>query len=192
MKLPSLLRSAGLCAVLLSAALPAALPAFATLDPGPAAPLISQMVARILETNHYSHHPLDAKASKDLLQNYLEMYDYNHMFFEKGDLAEFQAKYGDYLAQKLKEGDVEPAYAIFDRYLKRLEEREQLVDKLVASPMDFTVDETLAIDRHEAPWPAAGPEINDLWRKRIKYELLQERLAKTKPEEISKTIKTRY
>jgi carboxyl-terminal processing protease len=164
----------------------------APLDPGPAAPLISQMVSRILEQNHYNHHPLDAKTSKDLLQNYLEMYDYNHMFFEKGDIAEFQSRFGDDLAQKIKEGDVEPAYFIFDRFLKRLEEREDLVKKLAATNMDFTVDENMVIDRHEAPWAAGGAEINDLWRKRVKYELLQERMSKTKPEEQAKTVVTRY
>ena len=185
----SLLRAVAVCSVLLLAAPPQA---FSGLAAGPAAPLISQMVSRILEQNHYSHHPLDDKTSKDLLQNYLEMYDYNHMFFEKGDIAEFEAKFGDQLAQKIKEGDVEPAYAIFDRFLKRLEEREALVKTLAASTMDFSVDEAMVIDRHEAPWAAGGAEIDDLWRKRVKYEILQERMSKTKPEEITKTVVTRY
>jgi carboxyl-terminal processing protease len=182
----SLLRRAAPWALLLVHAV-----AWAALEPSPASPLVGQMVSRILEQNHYDHHPIDDKTSKMLLQNYLEMYDYNHMFFEKGDVAEFQAKFGDQLAQRIKEGDVEPAYFIFDRFLKRLEEREELVKKHVAGPMDFSVDETMVIDRHEAPW-ATGAELADLWRRRVKYELLQERLSKTKPEEQGKTIVTRY
>ena len=185
----SLLRAVAVGAALLMAAPPQA---YSALDAGPAAPLISQMVSRILEQNHYNHHPLDEKTSKDLLQVYLEMYDYNHMFFEKGDIAEFQAKFGDQLAQKIKDGDVEPAYAIFDRFLKRLEEREALVKQLASGTQDFSADESMIIDRHEAPWAAGGAEINDLWRKRVKYELLQEKMSKTKPEEITKTVVTRY
>jgi carboxyl-terminal processing protease len=165
---------------------------WAALEPGPAAPLVAQMVSRILEQNHYSHHALNEKTSKDLLLNYVEMYDYNHMFFEKGDMADFQAKFGETLAQKIKEGDVEPAFFVFERFLKRLEEREELVKKLVAGPMDFGVDEAMTIDRHEAPFAAGGAEITDLWRRRVKYELLQERLSKTKADEQHKTVVTRY
>jgi carboxyl-terminal processing protease len=187
-RFPHLRAVAAVCAALSLAASPAQ----AALDPGPAAPLIAQMVSRILETNHYSHHALDAKTSKELLNNYVEMYDYNHMFFDKNDMAEFQTKFGDGLAQRLKEGDVEPAFYIFERFLKRLEEREAYVRQVTAAPVDFSADEMMVIDRHEAPWPAPGPEMTDLWRKRVKYELLQERLAKTKPEEQAKTVLTRY
>ena len=118
MKLPlRFLRAAAVCGLLLAAVSPRA---FSTLDPGPAAPLIAQMVSRILEQNHYNHHPLDDKTSRELLKNYLEMYDYNHMFFVQADVARLEAQYGGVLDQKLKEGDASPAYAIFDRFLQRL------------------------------------------------------------------------
>jgi carboxyl-terminal processing protease len=188
MQKPPILRRFAVCAALLLAVPPVA----RALEPGPAAPLIAQMVTRILEQNHYNHHSLDDKASRELLKNYVEMYDYNHMFFEKGDIAEFEAKFGDALDQRLKEGDTTPAFAIFDRFVQRLEEREALVRKLTSEPRDFTKDETMVVDRHEAPWPAGGAETTELWRKRVKYELLQEKLAKTKPEETAKTVNTRY
>ena len=165
---------------------------FAALDAGPAGPLVGQMVTRILEQNHYNHRPLDDKTSRELLRNYIESFDYNHMFFEKQDIEEFDSKFGDSLDDRLKEGDLEPAFSVFDRFMKRLEQREELVKKLVTANHNFGVDESLEIDRHEAPWPAAGAESEDLWRKRIKYELLQERLSKAKPEEHAKTVKLRY
>ncbi len=178
--------------VFLSAAmLAAAVPARA-IEPDPAAPIVGQLVGRILEQNHYLHHALDAKTSRAILADYLEVYDYNRMFFEKSDVDEFNARYGDSLADRIKEGDVAPAYEIFDRFLKRLDERAALVKELTASPMDFDAADAIVIDRHEAPWAADAKQARELWRLRIKYELLQEKMTKAKPEEIVKTVNTRY
>ena len=187
MTMASRLRAAGCAVLMASMALPAA-----AMDPGPASPIISQMVTQILERNHYNHHPVDDKTSKDMLGNYLEMYDYNHMFFTKEDVAEFESKYGASLDDKLHEGDVSPAFDIFDRFMKRLQERVAYIKKETAHPFDFSKDESMIIDRHEAPYASAGAEMDELWRKRVKYEVLQERLAKTKPEEQAKTIEKRY
>jgi carboxyl-terminal processing protease len=173
-------------------ALALAAPAGAIPAPDPSSAVIGQMVARILENSHYNHKPLDAAVSKQLLMQYLEMYDYNHMFLTKEDVAEFEQRYGSSLTDKLKAGEVEPAYEIFDRFMQRLEQREAYVKKLTAQPFDFTKDESAVLDRHELPWPAAGRDSDELWRKRVKYEVLQEKLAKTKPEEVVKTVNQRY
>ncbi|MBI5631726.1 MAG: carboxy terminal-processing peptidase [Elusimicrobia bacterium] len=164
----------------------------AALEPDPEASLIGQMVARILENNHYNHHPLDKKTSQDLLAQYLDMYDYNHMIFEKSDVDEFKARYGDALAAQAKQGDLRPAYEIFERFMKRLEEREALVRQILRSTPTFNTDDRLNINRHEEPWSRTPQEAQALWRLRIKYELLQERLNKAKPEERNKTISLRY
>src|SRR3989338_3394700 len=162
------------------------------LQQGPAAPIIGQMVARIVEQSHYNHHPLDAKTSQQVLRNFLESFDYNHMIFEKADIDEFTAHYGDKLGDMLKEGDISPAFEIFNRFLRRIGEREILVRKYTAAGFSFDSNESMIIDRHELPWPASAKEAKNLWRLRVKYELLQERLNKTKPEEHVKTVNLRY
>jgi carboxyl-terminal processing protease len=162
------------------------------MQPEPAAPVIGQLVARIFEQTHYNHHTVDDAVSRQLLQNYIDSIDYNHMILEKSDIDAFQATYGDTLDDRLKEGDVSPAYDIFKRFLARVEERAALVKTLTASTFTFTSDESLLVDRHEAPWPATAEEARDLWRMRIKHEVLQEKLDGAKPEDQIKTVNTRY
>ncbi len=169
-----------------------ALPSLALPDPGQAGPVVGQMVARLLEQNHYNRRLLDGETSKELIANYLEAFDYNRMFFQKPDIDEFNSRYGDALAQRIKEGDIQPALEIFERFLKRLEEREALVKKLARSTFTFEAEEAFPVDRHEAPWPSGPEEAAELWRLRIKNELLQERLNKTKPEEQVKNVTLRY
>lgn len=166
--------------------------AAAPMEAGPAAPIVGQMVARILEQNHYNHHPIDKKTSREFLKNYVESFDYNHMIFEKADVDEFASRWGDTIGERLKEGDVAPAYEIFDKFVTRLGEREAFVRKLTSATFSFDGEDALVVDRHEAPWPAGQKEVENLWKLRVKYELLQERLAKTKPEEQGKTVRLRY
>ena len=164
----------------------------ARLDATRDGPLIAQLVARLLEQTHYSHHPIDKQTSQQFLKFYLDSYDYNHMIFDKADVDEFTARYADTLGEGIKTGDVQPAYDIFERFLKRLQERIDLVDKLTVSTVTFDTDETLSLDRNDAPWPASAREMKNLWRLRIKNDLLQERLNKTKPAEQVKTVAQRY
>jgi carboxyl-terminal processing protease len=146
-------------------------------------PIVAELVGRLLEQTHYARRPIDDTVSEEFLRNYLEAYDYNHMILEKSDVDEFEAKYGKTLDDRIKDGDVEAAYEIFDRVAKRLEERVALVKTLTASTFTFTTDDKVVLDRHELPWPATKAQVKELWRLRIKHEVLLERLAKIKAEE---------
>lgn len=146
-------------------------------------PIVAELVGRLLEQTHYARRPIDDGVSKDFLRNYLEAYDYNHMILEKSDVDEFEAKYGATLDDRIKDGDVEAAYEIHERVVKRLEERVAHVKALTSGTFDFTNDEKIILDRHELPWPATPEESKELWRLRIKHEVLLERLAKLKAEE---------
>ncbi len=158
-------------------------PAAAEVEKYPGGPIVAELVGRLLEQTHYARKPIDEKVSKQFLDNYLESFDYNHMIFEKADIDEFTVKYGARLGDLTKDGNVDPAYEIYGRAVKRLEERVQLVKRLAASTFTFTTDETVVLDRHELPWPATKQEAENLWRLRIKHEVLLERMAKIKSDE---------
>ncbi len=179
-------------------------PASAEVERSPGGPIVAELVSRMLEQTHYAKKPIGAAVSKQFLENYLESYDYNHMILNKSDVDELETKYAASLGTLVKDGNVDPAYEIYDRVEKRLEERVALVKRLTASTFTFTNDETVVLDRHEAPWPTQT-EIQDLWRLRIKHEVLLERMAKIKAAEanvaapktvketsIQETIDTRY
>jgi carboxyl-terminal processing protease len=161
----------------------AAGPAAAEVEKYPGGPIVAELVSRLLEQTHYAKKPIDAAVSKQFLDNYIESYDYNHMILEKSDVDEFQQKYAARLGDLVKDGDVDPAYEIYDRVEKRLAERVDLVHKLTASTFTFTTDETVVLDRHDLPWPENKAAIDELWRLRIKHEVLLERMAKIKADE---------
>src|SRR6185436_16277152 len=72
------------------------------------------------------------------------------------------------------------------RLLERIDERVKLVDELLAMDHDFTVDEEIVIDPDVADYPKDEAEARELWRKRIKYDLL---ILKTEAKEAAEKKK---
>ena len=153
---------------------------------------VAQVVGRILENAHYQQYPFDDEMSRRFLMSYLDALDYNHLVFLQSDVDELMRRYGTSLDNLTTRADASPAFEVFGLYLRRLQERQQLVARLIGEDYDFTKDESFIPSRNKLPWPASGAEVEDLWRKRVKYELLQGRLSKDAPEETRRVIGKRY
>jgi carboxyl-terminal processing protease len=154
--------------------------------------IVSATVGNILERYHFRGSRFDDIVSNGFLTNYLNALDYNHMIFLQSDIDEFKAKYGGRLDDATKSGQVSPAFQIYNTYLERLSERNMLVQKLLKQDFDFKEDESFILARNKEPWPKDDLDAAKLWRQRVKYELLQSRLNKEKPEEAIGLISRRY
>lgn len=156
---------------------------------------IAFYVGRVMEQLHYRQAPLDDTVSERFLKTYLDTLDYNHLIFVQADITEFESKFGKQLDDMLtrqKNPDSTPAHTIFDRYLIRLSERNALVSRLLKEKFDFTTDETILANRHKAAWPKDEADAEQLWRGRVKFELLSARMGKETEEEAIKRIAKRY
>jgi carboxyl-terminal processing protease len=161
-----------------SATVPAAHP----LAPGPNDGRIAYVAARMLSENHYSHHPLDNEYSEKFFDRYLESLDPQHLHFTQADLAEFD-HYRDQLDEltlgNRRTGDASPAFEIFSRFRQRLEQRGSYAAELLkAGRFAFDTDERMQTNRKDAPYPKDEAEARELWRQRLRFEYLQEKLAK--------------
>jgi carboxyl-terminal processing protease len=132
---------------------------------------IAAAVASLLGRQHLSHHPLDQEISRRCLKSLLKTLDPMKFYFYQSDVDEF-ANYQDELSNAVRRGDVNFAYAVFRRFLQRVDERVILADQLLAEQPDFTVDEEMVVDRDTAQYPRDLPAAREAWRKRIKYDLL--------------------
>jgi len=149
-------------------------------------------VGRLLEQGHYSRKKLDDTISRQLLKNYLEMLDYNHLFFTQKDVEGFNAKYATTLDEAISQGFPEPAFAIYDAYKKRVEDRIVKVKELLGKQYDFKSDRTIELNRQKSPWPKDEAEADRIWRDRLEGEFLQETLNKHKIDPPTKVLTRRY
>ena len=153
---------------------------------------IAQAVGDLLDQMHYKRVRFDDTIAEMQLKNYLDALDFNHMIFLQTDVDEFTEKYGKKLDDLTKKRDVGPAYEIFDRYLKRLDAVVTRVGGLVKDQHDFSNDEKFIAQRNKLPWPKTEAESAELWRQRIKFELLNGKLTDEKPEKTAEKITRRY
>ena len=152
------------------------------LAPGPNDGKIAYVTARLLEQNHYLRHQLDDEFSEKFLDRYLETLDPQHIHFTEGDLAEFEPyrlTLDNLTLGSNGVGDSTPAYKIFNRFRQRLDERVAYAQELLKTEkFDFTTDERALLNRKDAPYPRDLDEAKKLWRQRLRYEYLQEKLGR--------------
>ncbi|MDP7389349.1 MAG: carboxy terminal-processing peptidase, partial [Pseudomonadales bacterium] len=156
-------------------------------------PRTSLNVVEQLRRNHYLRKPIDDALSSAMLDKFLNILDSSRSYFLASDIQAFEAlRYS--LDNALKDSDLDPAFHIFNRYqdrlLNRLNFSLQLLDQELAS-FDFEVEETIEIDREQVQWPADQAELDDLWRRRLKSQILSLRLSDKTPEETVETLTKR-
>ena len=139
---------------------------------------IARKVASMLPTYHVTQQPLGEELSQRAWTNLVTMYDYGHVVFLKTDLDAFdpmRRRIGD----ALRGEDVSFVYDMHKVFVRRLEECVTYVTNLLeTTEFDFSVQEECQFDRKDAPWPATREERDELWRKRIKNELLAQILSR--------------
>lgn len=153
---------------------------------------IARMVAKILEQSHFLKQDFDDVVSKRFLERYLDTLDYQHIHFLQTDIADFKPFEASLDNLTLK-GDTRPAYLIFNLFVKRLGQRVNYVKELLKTEkFTFTGKERYRPDRHASEAPKDLEEAKKLWRERVRFEYLQEKLNKEKPSEIVEKITKRY
>ncbi|MCP4888500.1 MAG: tail-specific protease, partial [Planctomycetaceae bacterium] len=94
------------------------------------------------------------------------------VYFLKSDIEEFKSQWKTELDDMLKSGNYEAAFAIFDRFKQRIAQRVELANRLIEEDHDYDVEEEMVTDRDLLDYAETEAEIEDRWRKRIKYNLL--------------------
>ena len=140
---------------------------------------------------HISQKPLDDRISAMILQKFIKDLDSQKLYFLKSDIDGF-ARYRDQLDDLLKAGNVNFAHEVFKLYLQRLDERLAVAHQWIDAAHDFSLDESMMIDGEQVAWAPDVKELNDRWRKRVKYELLSLELDKVATDEAHKRLHKRY
>lgn len=147
-----------------------------------------------LQSRHYEGKNYDDTLSAAHLDAYIDTLDPQKMFFTREDVEGFQT-WRNQLDDLGKEGDLSPAFSIFDRYQSNLKTRlVQVVSNLpdMVPQFDYTLAEYLPLEGDDLMWAENTAELDDRWRKRIKNQALSLKLAEKASDEIAPTLVRRY
>jgi carboxyl-terminal processing protease len=137
---------------------------------------ITKMVCEFLTKVHLGRPPLNDELSKRLYKRFFKTLDPTKVYFVKKDLEDF-AEFETQLDDQLRRGDIDFAYKVYARFMKRAGERVKLVEELLAKPMDFSTNETMDTDYDKMDYAANDEELRERWRKRVKFDLLMQKIG---------------
>ena len=152
---------------------------------------VTQIITHIISSYHYKKKPLDDELSVAILNKYIESLDQNRLFFTAEDIQAFSS-YEYLLDDALRKPDLSPAFEIFKIYRQRVNDRINFALNLLESDFSFDVHESYIFDRRELPWAGDTNESNEIWRKKVKNDILNLTLAKKELKEAKEVLRKRY
>jgi carboxyl-terminal processing protease len=183
-------------ALAFAAAVQAASPDVAVPQPPTLRPLLQQpmaahLAAGLLGHFHYKTVALDDALSEKIFDRYLMSIDSERMIFTQADIdrwSEVRTKLDDAILNN----DLTIPFAMFNLYAKRASERFTYARSLLKIGFDFGQNETFQFRREKEPWPKSEDEARELWRKRVKNDWLQLKLAGKNNKSVVETLDKRY
>ena len=151
----------------------------------------TKLINQLLTRYHYKKISLDDSLSVKILNNYIKSLDPNREYFYGADIKYFnQYKYE--IDNYIYNGYLEPIYEIFTVYNERVRDRIDYVFDLLSKEPDFTFDEEFFYDRKDSEWFLTEVELNDHWRKKIKYSILNMKILGKSWKDNQETLDKRY
>lgn len=151
----------------------------------------SKRVTSRLTRSHYKHFNLNDEFSQAMFNRYVEMLDYNKNIFTQSDINSF-VEWSVQLDDQLKSGSNKIAFKLYNLANEKRFERFSYALTLLDEEIKFDVDESMMVDRSDAEWPKSQSEVNELWRKRVKYDALNLKLTGKDWPEIKEMLEKRY
>ncbi len=150
-----------------------------------------QLVSMFIERYHYSPKAIDDSLSAWIYKDYLKSLDYQKMYFLQSDIDEFD-KYKFVLDQNIGTGNLLPPFDMFNRYKERLNERIKFVLSVLQKPLDLTKNDEINLDREKAYFAKTEAELNDLWVKRVKFDVIGLILGGKEEKDAREVLEKRY
>lgn len=156
-------------------------------DPG----ATMRSAAAVLVEGHISHHPLDDSISEHAFAALFDELDPQRLFFlqsDVDDLRQNERLLDDYVLA----GDVGFAMRLQGLYETRVREASELAQQLIASPPDFSIQETLPTDGKLLGFASSWTDLGDRWRRRVKLDWLALQYGGLEDRTVAERLHERY
>lgn len=137
----------------------------------------TRYVIHALESLHYSGKPFSSLSTDEILKSYMTDLDPNHLFFLQPVVNSYIDRFSPTLEAYLQQGNIYPAFVVFKNYKEDVNARIKWVMDRLEKSFSFDQNDEFIPNRRKLDWPQTQEAADDLWEKRIKYEILNELLS---------------
>lgn len=155
---------------------PTPLPGAVPLEPDENARQITRTLVRVMPQAHMNHEEFTEAVARRTLDNYLKALDFDRSMFLASDIVEFRQR-GLSLRDDLLEGRLDLAFAVFERFRERAENRVAFVKAFLEGGVDTDLEEEYVWHRKDMPWVETEEAWDALWRKKITNEYVGHRVS---------------
>ena len=152
---------------------------------------IGELVTQFIQKSHYLHVTVNDDLSSRVMDRYIEALDRNRMYLLASDVEYFE-KFRHQLDDVVRSQPLDPVFDMFSIYRTRVRERFEFALQQLENEPDLLIDEEYQFDRAEAPWATTTDELDELWRKRVKNDVLNLALTDKPWEETRDVLMKRY
>ncbi|MBN2158465.1 MAG: carboxy terminal-processing peptidase [Spirochaetes bacterium] len=149
-------------------------------------PLVNQFLAM-----HVQYHTLNDELSERTLDNLIVSFDYGKYYFYRKDIDQFN-RYRHKIDDFVHANRYEFLDEIFGVYRTRVAESNRIINELMKTKFNFTVDEKIVVDRDKVDYAETKEEMRDRWRKNIKLQLLNHLSSAQSIGEAKKKLAKKY
>ena len=140
--------------------------------PDPRERILASAASELLEHEHVLARPIDDALSKEAFARLIEELDSGKLFFLEGDVQKL-AKFETDLDDELHAGDLVVARKGVALVAARHKVVADVVAKTLATPLDFTPNETLETDAKKRAFCKTEEELAARWRSVLKLQVLE-------------------
>lgn len=153
--------------------------------------LVVKEIVSLIERYNYKKIQVNDSISSLVLDKYIKDLDPYRYYFQDSDIKEFE-KFRYELDDNFRTGDLNAPFYIFNVYLKRYNEYINYALGQIKAKQDFSQNDTYTFDREKMPWAVSTAALNDIWKKRVKYDLLNLKVTGTEEVKNIETLTKRY
>ena len=158
--------------VALSAALWSFVPFKKTADPDPEKEaFLMGVLSFVLQNAHYQPADINDSFSEKVYTNYLKIIDGNKRYLLQSDIDGLN-KYQTLIDDEFKGQRINFFNESYPLFENRIQEAKVYYKEILASPLDFTVKESINTDYEKQPWAKNKAELKERWRKQLKLNVL--------------------
>jgi carboxyl-terminal processing protease len=153
--------------------------------------LVLREVVQLIENYNYKKIKINDSISSVIFDRYIKALDPSRYYFLASDIKEFE-EFRTTLDDDFRVGDLSAPFYIFNVYLKRYNDRINYSMSQIKGKYDYNQNDTYVYDREKMPWVSTVADLDNIWKNRVKYELVNLKIAGTDDAKNVETLTKRY
>ncbi len=149
------------------------------LQPNPLMKQETKWLVQALQQAHYNKVQIDELDSTAFIKSYLKKLDKQKLYFTEPEIKKFLEIYPKTLITFFKQGNLFPGFEIYNLYRKKSLDRIDWVLGKLKKGFVFDTNETYLTDREDLPWEKNFKDLDGVWIKLLKFEVLSETISGT-------------